>query len=244
LGSAVRFLMYEAGVPLARLVPYNAQLVMITAYFGVNPTPAPDELRRLVRWFWLTSWSGYFAGANTTQIKVALQEMKDFAEHGVFPNVTEQPARRFPNRFDMRSARVRSLLLWQLREFHEPIDNQGQPINVLDILEHADTQAFRHIVSRRTPLSSSPANRIVMPTPVGVTIKSAILSVADELRSEFCLSNGIPDEAIVALERNDDEEFIRLRADYLADGELSFMRDWGAKPLYGSQWGEADIDTE
>jgi len=64
LNQAVEFLMEDAGVPLARLVPYNAQLVLITAYFGENPNPSKSELHELQRWFWLTSWSGYFAGAN------------------------------------------------------------------------------------------------------------------------------------------------------------------------------------
>jgi hypothetical protein len=135
LRRAVNFLMNDIRVALARLVPYNAQLVLITAYFGTNDDPDDDQLLALQRWFWLTSWSGYFAGANTTQIKVALIEMKEFAASGTFPNVIEQPPRRFSGRFDMRSARVRTLLLWELLTFRNPLDTFGEAINVVGALE-------------------------------------------------------------------------------------------------------------
>ena len=93
-----RFLMEDVGVPLARLIPYTAQLVLITAFFGANPDPSKEQMRDLQRWFWLTSWSGYFAGANTTQIKNALFEMQDFALNCKFPQVNEPP-RLFPDKF-------------------------------------------------------------------------------------------------------------------------------------------------
>ena len=243
LNQAVEFLMKDAGVPLARLVPYNAQLVLITAYFGENPNPSKGELHELQRWFWLTSWSGYFAGANTTQIKNALLEMQDFARCGTFPGVVDQAPRQFPDRFDTRSARVRALLLWQLSEFREPIDTTGQTIDIVRILDRVDTQAYRHVVPQGRPLASSPANRLVMPTRPHVSVKRAITSVEAGLRERFCASNGIPSSALEALERNDDEAFLRLRAEYLAEREQSFMRSWGANPPAGSKWGETDIDT-
>ena len=244
LVRAVNFLMQDVGVHLSRLVPYNAQLVLIAAYFGVNAEPSARELQELQRWFWFTSWSGYFAGANTTQIKNALIEMRSFADSGVFPSVTEQAPRPFPDKYDMRSARVRTLLLWQLHQFNRPIDTAGSPIESLRILERDDTQAYRHIVPQGQPLSSNPANRIILPTPPGVSVRRAILSIDPNLRVAFCEANGIPVGALEALERNDNESFVRRRAEYLAAGEQDFMQVWGAHPVSGQQWGEADIDTE
>lgn len=244
LVRAVSFLMVDVGVHLSRLVPYNAQLVMIAAYFGTNPEPSDHELQELQRWFWLTSWSGYFAGANTTQIKNALLEMRMFAEHGVFPSVGEQGPRPFPDKYDMRSARVRTLLLWQLREFQNPIDTAGAEIDSLRLLERDDTQAYRHVVPQGQPLSSNPANRIIMPTPPGVSVRRAMVSVDPELRERFCASNGVPIAALGALEDNNNAAFVRLRAEYLSKGEQEFMRAWGVNPASSEQWGEADIDTE
>lgn len=244
LGRAIRFLMGDVGVPLARLVPYNAQLVMITAFFGANPDPDEGQLRNLQRWFWLTSWSGYFAGANTTQIKNALLEIKNFALKHEFPKVEDDPPRLFPEKFDMRSARVRSFLLWQLSEFKDPIDAQGQRIDVIRIVERMDTQAYRHIVSKGAPSASSPANRLVMPTPVGTSVKRAIISLEASRWDSFCASNGIPPTALDALRQNDEEAFVRLRADFLSSLEQKFMRSWGARTLDGIEWGETDIDTE
>ncbi|MGH3872110.1 MAG: hypothetical protein ACRDSR_11460 [Pseudonocardiaceae bacterium] len=243
LNRAITFLIDDVGVPLARLVPYTAQLVLITAFFGANPDPNKEQMHDLQRWFWLTSWSGYFAGANTTQIKNALLEMQEFASNCKFPRVDEPP-RLFPDKFDMRSARVRALLLWQLRKFENPIDTEGQKIDVIRTLERVDTQAYRHVVSQGHPLASSPANRVVMPTQPRVSVKRAITSVEDGLCEQFCVSNGIPISALDALKQNDDEAFVRLRAEFLSLREQEFMRSWGTNPPSGNQWGETDIDTE
>ena len=63
-------------------------------------------------------FSGWFAGANTTQINNAIDEMRKLAKDNstifrVMP--LDEPARKFPNRFDMRSARIRIFLIFMLK---------------------------------------------------------------------------------------------------------------------------------
>jgi hypothetical protein len=85
-----------------------------------------------------------------------------------------------------------------------------------------------------------------MPTPQGISVKRAIASIEPGLRQQFCESSGIPNSALEALSRDDDEAFVKIRANYLAEEERKFMNQWGALPLpaAGTEWGETDIDTE
>ena len=62
LPRAVLFLRDRVGVPLARLIPYQHQIMLLTACFHHNPEPSDEQLRTLERWFWGTSWSGFFRG--------------------------------------------------------------------------------------------------------------------------------------------------------------------------------------
>lgn len=221
LQTAVTFLRESIGVPLGRLLPYSIQLVLLAAFFDGDPAPSDQKRDTLRRWFWATSWNGYFAGANTTQIKNALAEMRQFASGGASQlEATAETARPFPERFDMRSARVRTLILWQLRDL-KPTALDGQPLDVVDIVEKADTDAYRHVIPEGTELVSSPANRIVLPTPPGVSVRRALSELP--LASTLPASHGIPDEAMVALRDGDADAFIRLRSEHMASLERAFM---------------------
>ena len=239
LGAA--FLRDRVGVPSARLLPYSIQLVLLAAFFAEKPIPTDEDLAELERWFWATSWSGYFAGANTTQVKASLQEMKLFAS-GRGKLVSPEPARPFPDRFDMRGARVRTLLVWFLREFPAPLDLRGDPIDPIDLLAAADTGAFRHVVPSSVPNGSSPANRLMFPTPRGVSVKRALTDLRGDIRHRVAASHCIPLEAIDALGAGGDSDFIALRADAMAAKERAFMEAAGVVPP-PVLVGETDIDS-
>lgn len=245
LYRAVEFLQDEVRVPLARLVPYNAQLMLLAAFFSIDRHPNVEKRRQLNRWFWATSWSGWFAGANSTQIKNALLDMRYFAERSPFlalPPEAER-ARGFPNRFDMRSARVRSLLAWDLQRFPNPTDTFGNEVDRVSALQIEDTRAYRHIVTRSIPNGSSPANRIVLPTPPGYSVRRSLLNLTDAERRVVLESNGIPESALSALESGDDYGFIENRARFLASEERQFMRQWDVI-LPAKEWDSGEIDTE
>ena len=69
----------------------------------------------LKRWFWVTSFTGWFGGVNSSQARDALEEIRRLA-HDSNTQLTvvdlEAPAQGFPDRFDARSARVRAFLLY------------------------------------------------------------------------------------------------------------------------------------
>lgn len=241
LHRAVAFLRDEVDVPLARLIPYNAQVMLLVAFFHLKAEPSRQQMDTLIRWFWSTSWSGFFAGANTTQIKDALQEMRDFARGDGELNFTGQIARPFPNRFDLRSARIRAFILWDLQEFATRRDLDGKVIDGVGLLARSDTTAYRHVVTKG-PGVSSPGNRLILPTPPGVSLRRALqeLSPGDKTLLQ---SHGIPQRALSYLRDGDGEGFIKERAIYLAERERIFITDLGVG-LSSEILGEADIDTE
>ncbi len=245
IGLTVDFLQSEVGVPLARLVPYSIQVLLLTAFFDLCPDPSERQRIVLVRWFWSTSWSGFFASANTTQVKNYLAAMKGFAYGGPEPDGGNEQARPFPDRFDMRSARIRTFLLWELQELPERRDPTGRAFNALDELVKADTKAYRHIVASGTAGGNeqSPANRLIMPTAPGLSVRRALLTLAPDARDDVLASHGIPPEAMSLLRDGDDQGFIASRARHLAERERDFILRQGIQPADAAA-GEAEIDTE
>ncbi|MEV6342644.1 DUF262 domain-containing protein [Actinoplanes sp. NPDC051851] len=237
LYRVVAFLRDDVMVPLARLVPYNAQLVLLTVAFHENPEPSPAQRRALQRWFWSTSWSGFFAGANTTQIREALVEMREFARGEAALDVSGQVARPFPERFDLRSARVRAFVLWELHEYRDRVGINGQPVEPLDLLLRSDASAYRQILSRG-PRRSSPANRLMLPTAPGMSIRRALIDAEPELLA----SHGVPEAAVELLAEGDEDGFIRERERFLAAKEREYIAAFDVEPPVDLVGG-AEIDT-
>lgn len=242
---AVGFLRDQCGVPLARLIPYQLQVLLLTAAFHENPDLAPRQLEELKRWFWGTSWSGFFASANTSQVKGALSLMREFAAGRRRSPWTPLPARPFPERFDFRSARVRAYILWELRRFAGRLDLTYDQIDGVNLLARSHTTAYQHVVLGK-PSSSHPANRLILPTAPGVSTRSALLSLWQDyspLYEAILNSHGVQWEALKRLGQGDGEGFIRARADFLAAEERLFIIEMGIEPA-AEAIGEADIDTE
>jgi hypothetical protein len=242
LSQVVEFLRETIGIPLARLIPYDAQLMLLMTFFHECPSPTIIQLERLTKWFWATSWTGYFAGANTTDIRNALREIREFAAGGPL-KITADRARPFPDRFDLRSARLRAFIIWEMNEFPNRLTSAGTAIKAVDVFSRAATSAYRHVVTTPArPTTSSPANRLIMPTPPRVSVKSALLNLPDDLRDQVLLSHGIPVDALERLKAGDDEGFIEIRRTFLAEHERRFMRELGLGTSTDLV-GETDIDT-
>lgn len=244
LGRAVSFLRNAVGVPVARLVPYDAQLMLLTTFFHWCPEPSHRQLRELTRWFWITSWVGHFAGANTTDIKQALNEIRRFAlDAADLPIPAEQP-RPFPTRFDLRSARVRSFIIWEQQHLSERKDVSGELIDSVEVFAKAPTFAYRQIVMQKgLAAASSPANRLILPTAPRQSVRKALESLADDVRDDVLSSQGISQEAYELLRANRDVQFIETRQADLAALERRFMAGFGVASTARYAASEPDIDT-
>ncbi|GAB3189579.1 uncharacterized protein DUF262 [Micromonospora palomenae] len=173
-GQAVRqaaeFLRTGVGVPQARFLPYSHQLVLLAVFFHACRQPSGRQYDRLRRWFWVTSWSSAFAGATSTTLRRALDEVRSFAagEADLAPDLGDvQP---MPESFNLNSARTRAYVTWETLEFPQRLDMLGQPFDVVKMLATADTQVFRQVV----PKDARPANRLIFPTTPNTSVLAAL----------------------------------------------------------------------
>ncbi|MFI6517320.1 DUF262 domain-containing protein [Spirillospora sp. NPDC050679] len=252
LALAVAFLRDRVGVPIARLIPYNNQLMLLALFFHLCPQPSDGQREGLIRWFWITSWSGWFAGMNSTTSRQAIQDMRTFATgdkglrdftggQGMF-DFTDQRPRPFPDRFDLRSARVRAYLLWELREFPVRYTVDGVEYPAIDAIRQLDSAAFRRI-SNKAGLANGPhpANRVVLAAAPGIPAKDYTLLSLGQACNEGIL--GISRNAFALLEAGHDEDFIDMRAVELTRLEQRFINSI-AEVKESTHPGGAEIDTE
>ncbi|OIK05083.1 DUF262 domain-containing protein [Streptomyces monashensis] len=244
LQQVVEFLRDEVRVPLARLVPYNIQIMLLAVFFHFSDKVEAEQRVKLRLWFWTTSLAGTFAGSTTTQVRKFITEMKAFARGKGGLSYSAERARSFPERFDLRSARVRAYLLWDLQTFPDRKNLDDGTVNVLEQLATAHSETYRHVITQSgVPGASSPANRIVMTTPPGVSIRQALIRLAEDGRTDILDSHGVSLASIEHLKADAFTEFILARQHELAARERQFIESLGIKSA-DKEVGEADIDTE
>ena len=164
--SALGFL-NRLGVTSDRLLPYGLQLVMLGEFFRQCPQPNSDVEESLKRWFWVTSFTGWFGGVNSAQAELALSEMRNLASGiGVGFTVVNlaAPAQPFPERFDGRSARVRTFLLYLASLRPRSLHDDG-PLDPGQLLSAFGTGAVGYVSSNQPQLAHlvrSPANRMFL----------------------------------------------------------------------------------
>lgn len=246
LFNAVEFLQKE-GVISDRLLPYALQIVLLSEFFRLCPEPSSEVREELGRWFWVTSFTGWFATFNSSQAKLAIEEMRELAQgkRQRIESVKDEPALPFPDRFDGRSARVRAFLLYLVSL--EPLAlEKPEKLSTGDLLPQLGSRALRYIVSRglSKELHSSPANRIFLNPAHRGQARKALAEIPKASLSEVCTSHGIPVEAIGLLQEGKLDDFIKTRLRCLLEGEREFMEKRRVQLPVNSEPGEIQIDTE
>ncbi|MCK5524338.1 MAG: DUF262 domain-containing protein [Thiomargarita sp.] len=243
LSISAQFLRDKLGVPSDKFLPYAYQFLLLSEFFHHCPKPNEQQIDILKKWFWVSSLSGWFSGANPTQINNALEEMRHFANianTSITKWHLDDPVRPFPTYFDSRSGRVRALLLFMLTL--KPLESTtGEPINEESILQKKMFHVFTKV---KQPYLSHPANRILLKKGPSQSVKKQLLSISENQLSRILDSHGIPLEAYEALEKNDAQGFIEKRAEHLAQLERQFMENLGITPPQDEIFGETDIDTD
>lgn len=241
--SAARFLADELGVVSDRLLPYSYQLVLLAEFFRCSPKASVETAAILRNWFWVTSFSGWFAGANSTQLEDALQDFRRLARGGTNAlEMLERPQtfRGFPITFDMRSARVRALFLSLWTET-KPCDLEGKAVPIRRLLETRGARAFVTVFAdAHESVVSEPANRLFFEPRFG---RSLLAAIQDEgVSPTFLTSHFIHGDALVALRDGDAEEFILKRTLAMKSAEKAALASLGFNRSETDSAG--DIDTE
>ena len=220
-------MLHGLGVTSDRLLPYGLQLVLLGEFHRICPQPAAGTVELLRRWFWVTSFTGWFGGVNTAQAKRAVEEIRNLArgKSETFNVVDlDTPAQPFPDRFDARSARVRAFLLYlaSLR----PRSLRGNPnLDPGPLLSLLGTDAVGYVWSNTEPpeLVSSPANRLFVDKDHVGQALGALVKLDDEELRRLLPTHGFPIDCIGRLRNDDRAGLIDARQATLIDGERAFM---------------------
>ena len=220
----------DLGVTSDRLLPYGLQLVLLGEFFRLCPQPAAEVVELLNRWFWVTSFTGWFGGVNTTQATRALAEIRDLAGGtgtGFRVVDLDAPAQPFPERFDGRSARVRAFLLYLASL--QPHSFQGvENLDPGQLLATRGTRAVGYVFSNPGPLAelfSSPANRMFLGIEQVGQAFDHLVGLTDEVLTELLPTHGFPANSIHRLREGDRDGLIKARLDTLIAGERKFMEE-------------------
>ena len=228
--GALHFLK-ELGVTSDRLLPYGLQFVLFGEFFRLCPKPSSQVRALLGRWFWVTSFTGWFGGVNSARAKYALSEIRDLADGAGTDFETVDlaaPAQPFPDRFDGRSARVRAFLLYLASLEPRSLRRGGGSLETGSLLSAYGTDALGKVTSslaERKDLLSSPANRMFVD---GDHVGQAITKLSGldaETLAEMLPTHGFPSASIEQVQRDDRVGLVEARLNALIQGERKFMAD-------------------
>jgi len=248
LERALAFLA-ELGVTTSRLLPYGLQLIVLSAFFDRRPNPSSAQRAVLARWFWVSSFSAWFGGANPSRIAALIKEFRDGlavndAATGLSTFDLEAEALPYPLNFDMRSARARTLLLVMLSA-HPEEDGEDFTEFAVDQLSVKGPSAVGNVFwSPPSQVRGNPANRVFRPPSfLRGALADWILDRADRDDWPALTACGIVPEAVEAVRRDDPVRFIQLRQAELIALELGFQQAQGVTPSrFAPQVAPVDTD--
>jgi hypothetical protein len=251
-------LLREEHIHNARMLPYGLQLVGLSAWLGEDPSPSDEAKRLLRRWLWLTGFASWFGQGNPSRYATVLAELRDRArgvrEHGsaVPSELRNLPwdtrTEPFPERYDLRSARVRTLLCLLARKgvlYPDGTPKDAQAI--ADDFARNGPEAMRTIwVQSRSLLRSSPANRMfdVFGSERGQA--RALFRRIDVVHPQsFFDSHLLPYPLGDALQKSDCmEDVLRKRLEDMIGLERAFMSELGIQPPASTQPGSSIVDQD
>ena len=227
-------LLGRLGVVSDRLLPYGLQLVLLGEFHRLCPQPDAAAVELLTRWFWVTSFTGWFGGVNTAQAKRALEEIRGLARNQAAEFMVVDlgaPAQPFPDRFDARSARVRAFLLYLASLRPRSLHGDGD-LNPGELLSLLETDAIGYVWSNPDPkdLVSSPANRMFVDRDhLGQAI-GALEGLDDDVLAAVLPTHGFPADSVGRLRDGDRAGLLEARLETLIAGERRFMEERQVKP--------------
>jgi hypothetical protein len=245
---AVEFLQEELRVRIGRLLPYAMQLVVLSAFFDVCPEPVPAQRDILVRWFWASSFGGWFGGANPSRVNALVAEFRELGRSGGSGELQNfdlsVKSLPYPRSFDMRSARTRTQLLVLLSL--GPRSSDGKLIQEpwRAIAERGPDGVGYVIGSSTSATKKDPANRLIRPpeVPTG-SLRAWIEGMLDSASDSVLESHALTREGVTALAAGNFERFIETRRAAIMAAEAAFRSSVGVTDS-GSEVGSSPIDTE
>jgi hypothetical protein len=247
-----RSFLNDLGILNARMLPYSMQLVALSAFFGRCAEPTDSQRKLLERWFWSSSFAGWFGSGNPSRVRRLVQELQKLPEKdqpSPLENMDlEQEALPTPLRFDLRSARVRTLVCLLLRR--PPMRPDGVELSAQDaatLLFERGPAAMSKVCAtvESVELRTSPANRILDVAPdVPGQAKNWLVQLDPSVRDEVLRSHAIPPETFSLLMNGEHDAFLKSRLEYLGKLERRFMKEVGVTPPDSEEPARSPIDAD
>lgn len=204
LNRVFAFLREDALLPHIRALPYPGVLPILTRFFALHPEPHARSRNLLRRWLWRGSVAW---GRDVGALRKAVQEV-DKDEYGSVSRLLRGIGDAQPPEIDLDAVQLNKAatklnvaLLAALR----PQDLEtGELIDVGALLDDDGADALLEIVPRATPRLAARLLHGAVEDVVGALLLTA--------SPEVLHSHAIPESAIDALRRGDDEGFVRDRA--------------------------------
>lgn len=219
---AANFLYNELNIPGDKLLPYNLQFVFLSEFFFNCHNPSDQKKKELERWFWITSYSGWFAGANSSKVKKGLDAIREFAkteEETTIKIDYDDYTVEFPDKFDFRYARVKTHILFLLSLNPRNLES-GEILNGKELLSESGSKALHYIL----PTFTDHANRIILgPVKYGYA-KKILLDESFLYNSEILASHAITPKALDALKQGNGQDFLNIRQSELERLEEIFIK--------------------
>lgn len=258
--GSVDFLRDTVGLETSRLLPYASIVVMLAIYLdeatrvGTLLSGGPPKI--IEKWFWATSFNGWFAGANTTDLRQAgdimrglakaTHETERIAERNFENFFFNRPIRAFPESFDRRSARVRASLLVQIIA--------GRPRAPFNGIEFDGSAVFADAAARdipyffpnqRRPSVSNPANRVILPEGYPRNARGVFTALPACESTQLTLqSHFISEKAFVNLQADQFDEFLSNREEAILGAERIFLSRFDLDLDSKAERNQEEIDTD
>ncbi|MDW5315080.1 DUF262 domain-containing protein [Rhizobium sp. PL01] len=255
LRLGAQFLNSQIGFRTGRLLPYAFQLFLLGVFFRTFKDIGKPDLKtvqhNLKRWFWATSFEGWFASANSSDIEKAVRAFEAFADQPSDQNALQyfekvfidRPLKPFPKTFDRRSARIRAMLLVQIvrGQVIDPIT--GQEIDGSELMADPDRRDLPYVFRPEGVAESrSPANRILLPRSHGASVRDQLANVTgNNLALE---SHAIDVVGAQALRDRNVVAFVSAREAELARQEAEFLQEFDLHIGEQTERSEDEVDIE
>jgi len=233
INDALNFLQ-GLGVISDRILPYGLQLVLLGEFFRLCNNPSPELRKLLERWFWVTSFSGWFGSVSSSQATRALQEIRQLANgtsQGFHEVNLNEMALPFPKTFSGHSARTRAFLLYlaSLKPC-SIIKNHTDELKISDLFASLKSNALGYIYYNPSKIifSSIPANRMFVDKEINGDIMDHLAILSSDQLAQILPTHGFKPNSIQpsisALRSKNRSKFIETRQKDLIIGEREFMK--------------------
>jgi hypothetical protein len=242
LGEAARYLMTAARFLRERCkvygpgtLPYSFQVVLLAEAIrvgteGLTKELSSEQLDRLQRWFWMTTYTEYFASMSATRLRKALEHLRRVVMEGLKPEPPDLPTKvDAARRFDFRAARSRAIALRMAdldpRGLDGPVEDPYQLL-----AEHGRNATPMIFLSRAVgnrPLAEGAENRIVAHPRDAAELRRELREGASSLDPVILRSHAIDEDAAEALSAGDVVGFLRIRRQRLLEIEKDFVEPLG-----------------